>query len=65
MFTQAIEAKIQSFFNNFTSLQANGKQEVVCNGHLPERHLQTKLGDITVKVPKVPDRTQWRKLIVG
>ncbi|PCS22476.1 Mobile element protein [Candidatus Enterovibrio escicola] len=30
---------------------------MVHNGHLPERHLQTKLGDITVKVPKIRDRT--------
>ncbi len=43
--------------NDFTSLQANGKQGVVCNGHLPERHLQTGFGDITVKVPKIRDRT--------
>ncbi|WP_190319966.1 hypothetical protein [Candidatus Enterovibrio escicola] len=33
--------------DNFTSLQANGKQEVVHNGHLPGRYLQTWLGDIT------------------
>ncbi|PCS21225.1 transposase [Candidatus Enterovibrio escicola] len=43
--------------DNFISLQANGKQGVVRNGHLPERYLQTGLGDITVKVPKVRDRT--------
>ncbi|PCS24262.1 hypothetical protein [Candidatus Enterovibrio escicola] len=39
--------------DNFTSLQANGKQGVVRNNHLPTRYLQTVFGDITVKVPKV------------
>ncbi|WP_146678981.1 hypothetical protein [Candidatus Enterovibrio escicola] len=41
--------------NNFTSLQDNGKQGVVRNGHLPERHLQTEFSELTLKVPKVRD----------
>ncbi|WP_150142716.1 hypothetical protein [Candidatus Enterovibrio escicola] len=59
---QAIEAEIQSLLDNvtshhITSLQTNGKQGVVHKGHLPERHLQIGFGDITVKVPKVRDKT--------
>ena len=57
LLAQAIEAEVQGLLDNFASLQANGKQAVVRNGHLPERTLQTGLGDITVKVPKVRDRT--------
>ncbi len=53
---QAIEAEVQSLLDNFTSLQANGNQVVVRNGYLPERHLQTWFGDITVKVPKIRDK---------
>nr|WP_263363831.1 hypothetical protein [Candidatus Enterovibrio escacola] len=41
MLAQAIEAEVKFWLDNFTSLQVNGKQGVVCNGHLPERHLQT------------------------
>ncbi|WP_394349234.1 hypothetical protein [Candidatus Enterovibrio escicola] len=54
---QAIETEVQSLLDNFTSLQANRKQGVVCSGHLPDRYLQTWFGDITIKVPKVQDKT--------
>lgn len=60
LLAQAIEAEVQALLAQFASLQADGKQAVVCNGHLPERTLQTGLGDITVKVPKVRDRTRSR-----
>ncbi|PCS22505.1 hypothetical protein [Candidatus Enterovibrio escicola] len=39
LLAQAIEAEVQSLLNNFISLQAKGKQGVVHNGYLPERHL--------------------------
>ncbi len=35
----------------------NGKQAVVRNGYLPERSIQTGLGEVPVKVPKVRDRS--------
>ena len=35
----------------------NGKRAVVRNGHLPERSIQTGLGEVPVKVPKVRDRS--------
>ncbi|PCS23738.1 hypothetical protein [Candidatus Enterovibrio escicola] len=54
---QAIKEEVQSLLDNFTSLQANGKQGVVRNDHFPERYLQTGFGDINVKVPKIQDRT--------
>ena len=57
LLAQAIEAEVQALLDNFESLHVNGKQAVVRNGHLPERTLQTGLGDMTVKVPKVRDRT--------
>ena len=34
-----------------------GKSVVVRNGYLPERSIQTGLGDIGIKVPKVRDRS--------
>ena len=57
LLAQAIEAEVQALLEQFSSLKVNGKQGVVRNGHLPERTLQTGLGDIPVKVPKVRDRT--------
>ncbi|PCS24188.1 hypothetical protein [Candidatus Enterovibrio escicola] len=35
LLAQSIEAEVQSLLDNFTSLQANRKQGVVRNGHLP------------------------------
>ncbi len=45
-------------FPDFRTLKTKeGKQAVVRNGYLPERTIQTGLGDISVKVPKVRDRS--------
>ena len=41
----------------YRDLKVDGKQAVVRNGYLPERTIQTGLGDIPVKVPKVRDRS--------
>jgi putative transposase len=34
----------------------NGHRRVVCNGYLPEREIQTGIGPVAIKVPKVCDR---------
>lgn len=55
---QAIEAELAELLSscsNVTTLQ--GKQAVVRNGYLPEREVLTAAGAITVKVPKVRDRS--------
>ena len=57
LLSQAIEAEVQSLLAGFAELKVSGKQAVVRNGHLPERQIQTGLGDIAVKVPKVRDRS--------
>ena len=35
----------------------NGRKAVVRNGYLPERSIQTGIGDVDIKVPKVRDRS--------
>ena len=57
LLAKAIEAELSTLLNQYADLQADGKQAVVRNGHLPERTVQTGLGDIPVKVPKVRDRS--------
>ena len=55
---QAVEAELESFLDQYRGQRTeDGKAAVVRNGHLPERSLQTGLGPITVKVPKVRSRT--------
>ena len=58
MLAAAIEAEIAIFIEQHSPLQTDeGKAAVVRNGYLPQRPIQTGLGDIEVKVPKVRDRS--------
>lgn len=56
---QAIEAELAELLEKHTNLvTTDGKRAVVRNGYLPERTIQTGLGDISVKVPKIRDRSK-------
>lgn len=58
MLKVAIEAEVKAFIDQHSGLKTDeGKATVVRNGYLPERSIQTGLGDIEVKVPKVRDRS--------
>lgn len=57
LLANAVEAEITTFLTQQNS-NDEGKATIVRNGYLPERTLQTGLGDITVKVPKTRDRSQ-------
>ena len=53
----AIEAELREFMSQFQErLLDDGRVAVVRNGHQPERELQTGIGPVTVKVPKVRSR---------
>jgi len=55
---QAIEAEVATLLAQYQELLTeSGLQGVVRNGYLPERTVQTGLGDINVKIPKIRDRT--------
>ena len=57
MLQVAIEAEVQDFMLQFQArLLDDGRAAVVRNGHQPERDLQTGVGPVTVKVPKVRSR---------
>lgn len=58
LLAKAIEAELQSLLADYSSATVNGRQAVVRNGYQPERSIQTGLGDIKVKVPKVRDRSK-------
>lgn len=57
LLAQAIEAELAELLSQYAEQTVEGKQAVVRNGHLPERTIQTGLGDVAVKVPKVRDRS--------
>ena len=51
---QAVEAELQELLVEHSERRTeDGKAGVVRNGHLPERELQTGLGPVTVRIPKV------------
>ncbi|ASJ72098.1 hypothetical protein IMCC3135_10020 [Granulosicoccus antarcticus IMCC3135] len=57
LLAQAIEAEVSDFLSQFQDRTlANGRAAVVRNGHQPEREIQTGIGPVTVKVPKVRAR---------
>ena len=54
---KAVEEEVQALLVSYEPLRdARGGPQVVRNGYLPARTLQTSLGDIDVKVPGVRDR---------
>lgn len=59
LLTQAIEEEITLFLSrNNSSPQSTQAAQVVRNGYLPERNIQTGIGDICVKIPRVRDRNR-------
>ncbi len=55
---QAVDAELQELLASHTGrVTGAGRAAVVRNGYLPERQLQTGIGPVTVKVPKVRAKT--------
>ena len=58
LIAKAVEAELATFLAQYTDQRLDdGRQAVVRNGYLPERMVQTGVGDVSVKVPKVRDRS--------
>jgi putative transposase len=57
LLAKAIEIEITSLLASFSHLtDSNGAPQVVRNGYLPDRYIQTGVGPVHVKVPRVRDR---------
>lgn len=55
---QAVEAELSSMLSEYKDQKLpDGRQIVVRNGYLPERTIQTGIGDVEVQLPKVRDRS--------
>lgn len=58
LLTQALEAEIEIFVHQYKDLVDElGRQRVVRNGYLPKREIQTGIGPVPVKAPRVRDRS--------
>ena len=57
LLAKAIEAEVALLLAEYQDQKTDGVQSVVRNGYLPERKIQTGLGELPVKVPKIRDRS--------
>ena len=57
LISKAVEAELIELLEQFNDVKIEGKQAVVRNGYLPQRQIQTGLGNVEVKIPKVRDRS--------
>jgi transposase-like protein len=58
LIAKAVEAELASFLESVVGQRLeDGRQAVVRNGYLPERRVQTGIGEVEVRVPKVRDRS--------
>jgi putative transposase len=58
LLAQAIEAEVAVLLAQYAERRdMQGRHAVVRNGHLPEREVQTGIGAVRVKVPRVRDRS--------
>jgi putative transposase len=54
---QAVEAEVAGVLEQFAAWKdERGRQRVVRNGYLPERNIQTGIGDVPVRAPRLRDR---------
>jgi putative transposase len=57
LLAQALEAEVEIFLSDYKELTDElGRQRLVRNGYLPERSIQTGIGSVPVKAPRVRDR---------
>src|SRR3954469_19435412 len=57
LLAQAIEAEVAAWIDDHAHLvDDRGRRQVVRNGHLPERAIQTGIGAVEVQQPRVRDR---------
>src|SRR3984885_2636609 len=57
LLAQTIEAEVASWIDDHAHLKDDqGRRQVVRNGHLPERAIQTGIGAVEIQQPRVRDR---------
>jgi putative transposase len=57
LIAQAVEAELAAFLEDYRDEQDDqGRRRLVRHGYLPERDIQTGIGSVKVKVPRIRDR---------
>ena len=61
LIADAVEAELQGLLNQHAEFRnEQGHLQVVRNGYLPERKIQTGIGPVKVRVPKIRDKSGQR-----
>lgn len=64
LLAQAIAAEVADFLAQHRELRdERGRARLVRNGYLPEREIQTGIGPVSVKAPRVHDRYQGEETL--
>lgn len=63
MLAKALEIEIQTFMAAHQENDSEGAPRLIRNGYLPQRTVQTGIGEIEVQVPRLRDREPEEKLI--
>ena len=59
LISTAVQCELEEFLMNFTDRKLqDGRAAVVRNGYLPQREIQTSIGPVKVRIPKVRSRDQ-------
>lgn len=58
LIAEAVEAELQELLSEYAAFKnGQGHLHVVRNGYLPEREIQTGIGLVKVRVPKIRDKS--------
>ena len=57
LISQAVEAELEEMLSSHSDKLEDGRRSVVRNGYLPSRSIQTGIGEVAIKVPKIRDRS--------
>ena len=58
LLAEAVETEVEDFVARYQNLRdLSGRRVVVRNGYLPEREIQTGIGQVAVKAPRVRDKS--------
>ncbi len=58
LIADAVEAELQEVLDQYAALRnEQGHLQVVRNGYLPQREIQTGIGPVKVRVPKIRDKS--------
>jgi len=53
----AVEAELQELPGQYATVRnKDGQRQIVRNGYLPEREIQTGIGPVKIRVPKIRDK---------